>query len=126
MAAYPNIQREVQKELDGLLHDRLPTTEDIPSLPTTQASIAEVHRIRSVVPVGIPHATTDNIELFDFYIPKGTMILPLQWAVHMNPKVWRHPNEYNPSRFIDEEGRFFKPKEFIPFQSGKTRFLIFS
>lgn len=46
------------------------------------------------------------------------MVVPLQWAVHMDEKTWREPDKFNPSRFLDEEGRFLKPEGFIPFQTG--------
>lgn len=47
-------------------------------------------------------------------------MVPLQWAVHMNPDIWEDPNKFMPSRFIDEEGHFYKPDNFIPFQTGKN------
>ncbi|XP_031352359.1 cytochrome P450 306a1 isoform X2 [Photinus pyralis] len=119
MAACPKIQGEIREEVDRVLQDRPPTIEDIPLLPLTRASIAETQRIRSVVPVGIPHATLDEVNLLGYRIPKGTMVVPLQWAVHMDPTIWEKPDEFNPRRFLNEEQRFAKPKQFMPFQTGK-------
>ncbi|KAK4876362.1 hypothetical protein RN001_012784 [Aquatica leii] len=119
MAAYPNVQEQIQHELDNVLDRRHPILDDMQQLPLTQAAIAETQRIRSVVPLGIPHATTDDLELFGYFLPKGTMVVPLQWAIHMNPTVWNNPEEFNPRRFLNEEMKFTKPKDFIPFQLGK-------
>ncbi|KAF5307945.1 hypothetical protein FQR65_LT06512 [Abscondita terminalis] len=119
MAAYPEIQEQIHEELDRVLGKRPPSLEDVQLLPLTQAAIAETQRIRSVVPLGIPHATTDDIQLFGHLLPKNTMIIPLQWAVHMDPMVWKNPEEFNPKRFLNEDTKYFKPKEFIPFQTGK-------
>jgi cytochrome P450 len=46
-------------------------------------------------------------------------VMPLQYAVHMNEDLWPQPHIYNPNRFIDENGKFFTPTNFIPFQTGK-------
>ncbi|KAK5645280.1 hypothetical protein RI129_006580 [Pyrocoelia pectoralis] len=119
MAAYPEIQAKIFEEIDCVLNVNPPTINDLPLLPLMRASIAETQRIRSVVPVGIPHATLDETNLFGYYIPKGTMVLPLQWAIHMDAEIWSKPDEYNPYRFLNEGREFVKPKQFIPFQTGK-------
>ena len=54
-----------------------------------------------------------------YRIPKGTMVVPLQWAIHMNPKTFPKPEEYDPSRFLEDGTNFTKPESFIPFQIGK-------
>lgn len=119
MAAYPGEQAKLQEELDEVLQGRSPDLKDLGSLPFTEAAIAETQRIRSVVPVGIPHGTLQDTELEGYDIPKGTMVVPLQWAIHMDPNLWDNPQLFNPSRFIDPEGRFVKPDFFLPYQTGE-------
>ncbi|KAJ3644361.1 hypothetical protein Zmor_027026 [Zophobas morio] len=119
LAVYPEVQNKIRKHLTDILGTNLPTLDDLSSLPYMEASIAEVQRIRSVVPVGIPHGTLEEMNIEGYSIPKGTMIVPLQWAIHMNPDTWKDPQCFKPERFINEEGKFFKPEAFIPFQAGK-------
>lgn len=52
-------------------------------------------------------------------IPKGTMVIPLQWAIHMDPSRWGDPQEFRPERFIGEDGAVLRPDGFIPFQTGE-------
>lgn len=58
MLHYPDAAKAVQKELEEVVgKSRLPTLDDMSSLPITEATINEVLRISSVVPLGNPHAT---------------------------------------------------------------------
>lgn len=119
VAIYKDVQTQIYEEIDQVLHGQKPSLDDITSLPFLEASIAEAQRIRSVVPVGIPHGALEEIEINGYTIPKGAMIVPLQWAIHMNPLLWKDPEVFDPKRFINEEGRFVRPEHFIPFQTGK-------
>nr|CAD7567589.1 unnamed protein product [Timema californicum] len=119
MAQNPDVQTRVQEELDGVLQGRPLTLEDAAVLPYTEATLAETQRIRSVVPLGIPHGALEDTELAGYHIPRGAMLVPLQWAVHMDPKLWPEPDRFNPGRFLTEDDRFYKPEAFIPFQTGK-------
>ena len=44
MAAYPEVQKKAQAEIDRVVgRDRAPTLDDLPELPYIQALIKEVH-----------------------------------------------------------------------------------
>ena len=54
MALYPDIQKRAQAELDELTKGaRLPTYADRPNLPYLNALLLEVHRLGTVVPLGV-------------------------------------------------------------------------
>lgn len=118
MAANPHVQTKVQQEIDAVTQGNPISLEQMCSLPLTEASLCEAQRIRSVVPVGIPHGTIMETHVRDYKIPAHTMIVPLQWAIHMDSAFWKEPEKFDPFRFIDEEGRLVKPDYFIPFQTG--------
>ncbi|XP_055683659.1 cytochrome P450 306a1 [Lutzomyia longipalpis] len=118
MAKNPEVQRKVHQEMFRAL-TTCPRLEHYDDLPYLRACIAEGQRIRSVVPVGIPHGTNEDTKISGYRIPKGTMILPLQWAVHMNPQIWNNPEDFSPERFIDANGQFQASQHLIPFQTGK-------
>lgn len=119
MAANPDVQLKVREEIDLVIGGNDVSLDDAKSLPLTEASLMEAQRIRSVVPLGIPHGAMDDCSLGKYRIPKGTMVVPLQWAIHMDPKLWEEPEKFDPWRFLDEEGRLIKPEGFMPFQTGQ-------
>lgn len=113
------IQRMIQAEIAAECGDSAPRLSDVPSLPLLQAAMAETQRLRPVVPVGIPRGCARDTTLGGFKVPRGSMVVPLQWAVHMDPRHWQNPNTFLPDRFLDSDSNFHTPEAFIPFQSGK-------
>ncbi|XP_040069866.3 steroid 17-alpha-hydroxylase/17,20 lyase, partial [Ixodes scapularis] len=63
----------------------------------------------------------EDISIDNYVIPKGTIVLPNLWAVHMNPKLWKDPEAFDPSRFLtaDGSGLIAKPEHLVPFSVGK-------
>ncbi|XP_055641293.1 cytochrome P450 306a1 [Toxorhynchites rutilus septentrionalis] len=118
VALNKNVQKKLREELSSQL-ERAPTLDDVNQLPYLKACVAEAQRLRTVVPVGIPHGAVSETTIAGYKIPKNTMILPLLWAVHMNPKLWSDPGTFNPSRFLDDLGQYAAPSYFMPFQTGK-------
>uniref|UniRef100_A0AAG5CN60 Cytochrome P450 n=1 Tax=Anopheles atroparvus TaxID=41427 RepID=A0AAG5CN60_ANOAO len=120
IALHPSVQQRLREELEHRLDPhKAPSLDDIEVLPYLRATVAEVQRIRTVVPVGIPHGTTKEMTIAGFRIPPNTMIMPLLWAVHMNPTIFTEPATFKPERFLDVEGRFVALSSFLPFQVGK-------
>lgn len=37
-----------------------------------------------------------------YFIPKGTVVLPNHWAIHLDPEVYPEPEKFNPDRFIKD------------------------
>lgn len=120
MLREPEVKKKVQDELETVVgRHRLPCLEDMPNLPYTRATILESMRRSTVVPTGVTHGTTRNVVLEGHLIPKGTHVIPNLHAVHMDPEVWDQPEEFRPERFINEEGKVQKPKQFMPFGAGQ-------
>ncbi|KAJ8985266.1 hypothetical protein NQ317_007051 [Molorchus minor] len=116
----PEKMRAVQEELDQVVgRQRLPKLEDLAYLPVTESTILEVLRISSIVPMGTTHAPTRDIKLNGFQLPRHAQIVPLLHSVHMDPNLWDEPETFNPSRFINAEGKVTKPEYFLPFGVGR-------
>ncbi|KAF8598024.1 cytochrome P450 [Ceratobasidium sp. AG-I] len=102
MTLYQDVQTKAQAEIDSFLGgSRLPEMEDQESLPYINNIVKEVYRWRSVVPLGIPHASIQEDVYKGYRIPKGSMIIANTWAMSNDPTQYPNPEEFNPDRFRD-------------------------
>ncbi|EHA99322.1 Cytochrome P450 2U1 [Heterocephalus glaber] len=119
-AASLSVAEKVHGEIERVIGpSRAPSLTDKAWMPYTEAAIMEVQRLTAVVPLAIPHMTSENTVLQGYTIPKGTVVLPNLWAVHRDPAVWEKPDEFHPNRFLDDQGQLLKTEAFIPFGIGK-------
>ena len=122
---YPDIQRQLQDELDHVVgRERLPVPEDLASLPLLQATVYELMRVTSLVPLSVPRSTTTETKIRDFIIPKDTVVFVNLWSVHRDPAIWKDPDVFNPWRFLNGAGEVIDPKSFgsfLPFSAGRRK-----
>ncbi len=120
MAAFPEIQDRIHQELDSVTgKNRLPRLADKQELPFTCATLLEVQRIASVVPLGVPHMCGEDAQFGSYIIPKGAIIVANLWAIHHDPDSWPNPDEFKPERFLDTDGNVIEKEDLIPFSTGK-------
>ncbi|KFP76326.1 Cytochrome P450 2U1, partial [Acanthisitta chloris] len=120
MSLYPEVQEKVHAEIEAVLgRDKVPSLSHKAQLPYTEATIMEVQRMTAVVPLSIPRMASETAVLQGYTIPKGSVIVPNLWSVHRDPNIWEKPDEFQPSRFLDENGQLIKKEAFIPFGMGK-------
>ncbi|XP_036318184.1 cytochrome P450 306a1 [Rhagoletis pomonella] len=118
ISKYQELQEQLRAELSKIPDSEF-DLDHLEKCDLLRAYISEVQRIRSVVPLGIPHGAVKDFNLEGYLIPKNCMIIPLQWAAHMSRLKWIEPELYWPERFLDDDGHYQQPPDFIPFQTGK-------
>ncbi|XP_070836480.1 cytochrome P450 2K1-like [Chaetodon trifascialis] len=119
MAKYPHIQDQVQEELSRVVGSRQVRVEDRKNLPYTDAVIHEIQRMGNVSPTAIPHKTTQDVTFQGYFIKKGTTVFPLLTSVLYDESEWESPETFNPSHFLDKEGKFIRREAFLPFSAGR-------
>ncbi|XP_066987986.1 cytochrome P450 2L1-like [Macrobrachium rosenbergii] len=125
LATHPEIQRKMQKEIDEVVpRDTLPSLQDKDRLPYTEAVLLEVMRYSSFVPVGVMHATTEEIQVGKYRLPKNTTIFASARSCHRDRKYFERPEEFYPEHFLDKEGKVITKKDgFLPFSLGRRQCL---
>ncbi|XP_070567863.1 cytochrome P450 2U1-like [Ptychodera flava] len=114
-----DIQERCFNEIkDNIGLENAPSYSDKQKLPYIEAVIMEVHRRASIVPLGLLHAVSDDVEVYGYTIPKGTMVMSNLWAVHKDEKNWERPEEFDPSRFLDGHDEIVNSERILPFSIG--------
>ncbi|KAG8505795.1 Steroid 21-hydroxylase [Galemys pyrenaicus] len=102
---HPEIQQRLQEEVDRELGPSASGSwvpyKDRARLPLLNATIAEVLRLRPVVPLALPHRATRPSSILGYDIPEGTVIIPNLQGAHLDETVWEQPHEFRPDRFLD-------------------------
>uniref|UniRef100_A0A8C6RNC8 Cytochrome P450 n=2 Tax=Nannospalax galili TaxID=1026970 RepID=A0A8C6RNC8_NANGA len=120
MILHPDVQRCVQQEIDEVIGQvRHPEMADQARMPFTNAVIHEVQRFSDIVPFGVPHKTSRDIEVQGFLIPKGTILITNLSSALKDESTWEKPLQFHPEHFLDAQGRFVKPEAFMPFSAGR-------
>ncbi|KAB8255201.1 cytochrome P450 [Aspergillus pseudonomiae] len=79
--------------------DRMPTFEDLPTLPHTAAS-DEVLRWRTVSPGEIPHPVLESDEYMGYRTRKVAMVVANHWSVEFDDQIFEHPYDFKPERWL--------------------------
>ncbi|KAI9058208.1 cytochrome P450 [Trametes sanguinea] len=90
MALFPEVQKRAQAELDSVVGPyRLPDHHDSDELTYINAIVKEIVRWHVVFPIGLPHRTVEDDELYDYFIPGGTTIITNVWFVSILLTFWK-------------------------------------
>ncbi len=124
MIQNPNVEEKVHQELITNIGAGVqPCILARKKTPYTQAVLTEVSRLASVTDQGVPHRATKDLYLSTgHYIPKDTMIILWFGEAMRDPKHFPEPDQFDPSRFIDNTtGSFVPHPVLIRFGLGKRR-----
>ncbi|KAA8582901.1 hypothetical protein FQN60_015447, partial [Etheostoma spectabile] len=127
MAKYPKIQDQVQEEVSREIGSRQVKVEDRKNMPFTDAVIHETQRLANIVPMALPHKTTQDVTFQGHFIkkarlnktPSGTTVYPLLTSVLYDESEWERPHSFYPAHFLDKDGKFVKRDAFMPFSAGR-------
>jgi cytochrome P450 family 135 len=81
------------------------------------AVVKETLRVRPVV-VDVARLLRRDVELGEWRLPAGTLVLPAIAAVHQRPDLYPSPQEFRPERFVEGSAESFA---WIPFGGGVRR-----
>uniref|UniRef100_A0A8D8VAC1 Probable cytochrome P450 304a1 n=3 Tax=Cacopsylla melanoneura TaxID=428564 RepID=A0A8D8VAC1_9HEMI len=116
----PEVQTKIQEEIDTVVgRDELPNLNHRKDLHYTEATIREILRYKTLVPLAVPHRSTEDADFMGYHTEKGTIMITNLYKMHMNPEVWGDPENFRPERFLDQKGHLKKKDQTLPFGIGK-------
>jgi cytochrome P450 len=123
LARHSHVESRLHEEVDRVLGDRLPTMDDLASLPFARAIIAESMRLYPPAYIlGRRALQPYSVRGFDF--PARTIFLGPQFIVHRDPRWWPAPDAFTPDRWLDAAATATRPKlAYFPFGAG-TRICV--
>ncbi|XP_065342836.1 cytochrome P450 9e2-like [Cloeon dipterum] len=119
LAENPEIQNQLQEEIDGILMQGTVSYESISAMKYLDMVVSECFRKYP------PNPTTDRVCLRDFKIPNtdkvieaGTLIYLPIYPLHRDPEYFPDPEKFDPERFSEENKGKIKPYTYLPFGVG--------
>ncbi|KAK5584579.1 hypothetical protein RB653_006192 [Dictyostelium firmibasis] len=80
--------------------------------------VRETYRKYPTGTIGLPHVTSQDVELNGYKISAGTQIIQNIWATHRNEKQFQDPDSFIPERFIIDQQQSTTNSNLIHFGCG--------
>ncbi|XP_068901894.1 cytochrome P450 4C1-like [Tenebrio molitor] len=115
LAIYPEVQKNVQSELDSLFGEshRDPTMEDVKNMEYLERVIKESLRFFPPIPF-VMRKVDETIEIDSQVFPAGSNVIIPMMKIHMRPD----PCSFDPDRFLPEEVEKSHRCAYMPFSHG--------
>jgi cytochrome P450 len=113
----PGVGEKLHKEVDQVLHGRLPTVEDIPNLSYTEKVFAEALRVYPPVWV-LGYQALRECQIGGYQIPKNGQIVMCQYLVHRDSRYYSDPEQFQPERWTSEFKASRPRFAYFPFGGG--------
>jgi cytochrome P450 len=118
LAQHPDISSRLLVEVDAVLDDRVPQSEDLPKLEYAGMVLAESMRLYPPTWIFVRMARNEDKLPSGVTIPAGSKLYLCQYVVHRNPLYFPDPERFDPERF-SEPGKKTRPKfSYFPFGGG--------
>ena len=108
------VTERVRRELEDAFGDAPVDPAKVHQLTYLQAVIDEVSRLRPVANA-VSRRLTRPMQLGEFALPAGTVVLPSPTIMHYREDIWPDPERFDPERFL---GTRPSPFHFLPFGGG--------
>ncbi|CAB3398702.1 unnamed protein product [Caenorhabditis bovis] len=115
---HPEVVEKLRKELNRITMDgsRNLSLSDKPNTPYLNATINEVQRVASILNINLFRELQEDTYIDGQLVGAGAAVTVELSLLHTDEKVFENPGEFNPDRFITNEGL---EKKLIPFGIGK-------
>jgi len=117
LARNPEVERELHRELDVVLGDRLPAPADYATLPYTEMVLAESMRLHPPA-WGVGRYALEDVAIGPWTVPRKGLVIVSQYVTHRLPHLWPDPERFDPLRFTPEQKQSRPKLAYFPFGAG--------
>lgn len=119
MTRYPELQKKCRHVISlQITDDECVSWGARDKLPFILATIQEAQRFSNPVPYGYPYEVSSEIEVGEYRIPEGDLVLMNYRSCHMDYTYWKRPAEFRPENFTDSDGDIVYHEAFLPYGLG--------
>ncbi|XP_058796311.1 cytochrome P450 4C1-like [Phymastichus coffea] len=119
IAEHEDVQNRIRREVSEILDRTNGKLEmsDVQNLHYLEMCLKECLRLHPSVPY-MSRYMSEDLQLTDYLIPKGTLVQIHTYSVHRLPEFWPDPEKFDPERFSPENSVKRHPFSYIPFSAG--------
>lgn len=117
LAHHPQVQANLQNEVDEVLGDAYPNSENVHELHYTRMVVKETLRMRPPAWT-IGRQAVHDCEIGGQHIPAGSTVLVSQWVTHHDARFYDDPHQFRPARWYELENIPFPRFAYFPFGGG--------
>jgi cytochrome P450 len=117
LAEAPDIQERLVAEIKANVGNEAIGSEHLARLPIVKAFLMETMRLFPPVPL-FSRCTTKAETLGGHRLKPGTMLFIPVYAVHRHERLWRNPDQFDISRFMDGRDKLISRTAYLPFGAG--------
>ena len=92
LSEHPEVERKLHEELGSALNGGTPTVDHLPKLSYTGQVLTEAMRLYPPS-WAISRKAVNDVQIGDYWIPKGSYVLVSQYAMHRDPRWFLDPFE---------------------------------
>lgn len=117
LSRHPTVLHQLKAELDEVLGERNPGTEDLPAMVYTQSVLKETLRLYPPVWI-ISRKAIDRDVIGGYAIPAESTVTLCSYALHRHPGFWEDPETFRPERFSADRKKEAINTAYFPFGGG--------
>ncbi|MCJ8732765.1 hypothetical protein PDJAM_G00214960 [Pangasius djambal] len=115
----PKAQGTLYQEVNSIIkEDKIPTAEDINSMPYLKAVIKETLRMYPVVPMNVRLLSENDVIIGEHFFPKKTSFIMHHYAISHDETIFPEPRVFKPERWLRDGRERPSPFGSIPFGFG--------
>jgi cytochrome P450 len=117
LVSNPDALQRATAEVDDLIGDVPPGSEDIERLDFLTQVMFETLRLYPPIHTGM-RFTTEDVELLGCKVPEGSRLMYSVYLTHHMERYWPEAEKFDPERFCPKQKKGRQPYIYMPFGGG--------